>query len=41
MGRNSMPGGKAVRVDLMNRERPPTRAADDQMATLGARCDTP
>lgn len=41
VGQESIPGGKAVLVDLINRERAPRRAADDQMGASAARSDTP
>ena len=34
-GRENMPGGKAVAVDLMKRARAPTRAAEDQTGASG------
>jgi len=35
-----MPGGKAVLVDLMKRQRAPSRAADNKMGVAGARSET-
>jgi len=34
-GHETMPGGKAVQVDLIKRERAPCRAANGQTGTLG------
>jgi len=36
-----MPGGKAPAVDLMNRERAPNRAAEDQTGASGPMSRTP
>jgi len=40
-GRENMPGGKAVAVDLMKRARAPNRAAEDQMGASGPTLRTP
>jgi len=41
IGRENMPGGKAVAVDLMKRARPPNRAAKDQTGSSGPMSRTP
>jgi len=41
VGRENMPGGKPVIVDLRNQERAPRRAAEDQIGALGPRSETP
>jgi len=40
-GRENMPGGKAVAVDLMKRARVPRRAAEDYTGASGPTSRTP
>ena len=40
VGRENMPGGQALRVNLMKKERAPRRAAEDQTGASGPRSET-
>jgi len=40
-GRENMPGGKAVAVELMNRARAPSSGAEDQTGASGPMSETP
>jgi len=39
VGRENMPEGQALRVDLMKKERAPRRAAEDQTGASGPRSE--
>ena len=41
VGRENMPEGKAVRIDLMKRARAANREAEDQTGASGPKSETP